>query len=439
MSSDKSYLIAIVILVFASTIINLGFSALSPVFPYLILALKGVLSELPDLVSGVIEAHKGAMEFGALMAAFMVTRAPTAGVIGFLSDVLGKKRTILFGMGLYVIVSIGFLLSNSIILFIVFRGVQGIASAMVWPVAEAYLADISPRWSRGKAISLYTSSMLIAEILGPGIGVAIYKLYITWFDAGDVIAALKSPIIFLVISSLASLVTLLFIPEYKIGRLVEAGGVVSGIREVLSTMKEVPSYIARSLRVIYLNGLINGVAMGVTHTVVIVYIIEVIVKDPVYIGLFYTLMSIVALPASLLAGYLSDRVKKRKPFVIAGYLIGRSVLILMPFIRNLIAMLFLGSLLSLVFGLAAPIMRTLQADLAPEGTRGSIFGIQQFFFNGGAFLGSLLGGYLTNKYATQTFQIFGYILSGYIVPFWFAGLLGIITTILFIIYVEERK
>ena len=50
---------ALTILLLASFIVNLGFSALSPIFPYLVLALKGVLKELPELTIGMIEALRG--------------------------------------------------------------------------------------------------------------------------------------------------------------------------------------------------------------------------------------------------------------------------------------------------------------------------------------------------------------------------------------------
>lgn len=91
---------------------------------------------------------------------------------------------------------------------------------MVWPVAEAYLADISPQWRRGKVISAYTATMSIGEIVGPGIGVAIYKFYIGYFENPDIIFAFKSPMVFLAVMSLASLFTLLLIPEVR-GELTE--------------------------------------------------------------------------------------------------------------------------------------------------------------------------------------------------------------------------
>jgi len=178
--------------------------------PTLVLALKGVLKELPELTAGAIQAHLGAIEFGFLMAAFMATRAPIAIFSGFLSDLFGRKRTMILGMFLYLIATIGFILAPDVLTLIIFRAVQGAASAMVWPVAEAYLADVTGRWQRGKALSAYVASMLIAELIGPGIGVAVYKAWCILFGGADYITALKSPIIFLAFVTLISLITLAF-------------------------------------------------------------------------------------------------------------------------------------------------------------------------------------------------------------------------------------
>ena len=430
----KRQLLALLIIIIAAFIVNLGFSALSPVFPYLILAIKGVLNRLPELTKGTIAAHKGAVELGLLTAAFMITRAPTAGVVGVISDTLGKKNTIIIGMFIYFLSSIGFLLSNDILLFIVFRATQGIASAMVWPIAEAYLADITPRWSRGKVISIYTSSTLAAEILGPTIGVIIYKLYIRIFSSRNVIMALKSPIAFLAFTCLLSAITLFFLPNSEKGLTKERQRFSAVIREI----KSMPRSIAVSIETIYVNGFINGFAVGMLNTVAIVYIIEIITKDPTYLAIFFSIFSLVALPAALLGGYISDKMRERKLLIIIGYIVGRSSLFFIPLIRDYVLLIIVGSFLSLVFGFSSPIMRALQADLAPDKIRGSIFGFQQLFFNTGIFIGSIIGGYLTENYAELEIKIAQYIFSGYIIPFWIAGILGLITTLLFTLYVREK-
>ena len=200
-----------------------------------------------------------------------------------------------------------------------------------------------------------------------------------------------------------------------------------------------PKDIARSIKVMYVNGVINGFAVGILDTAVMVYIIERVVKDPKYIGMFYTMFALIGLPVSLVAGYISDRTRKRKPLILLGYILGRLAFFLIPLTTSYTLMLVIGALASVTFSLSAPIMRALQADLAPLGTRGSIFGLQQLFFNLGTFAGAIIGGYLTEMCSGLAFNVLGHELSGYAIPFWSAGVLGIITTLLFAIYVVDVR
>jgi len=308
---------------------------------------------------------------------------------------------------------------------------------MVWPVAEAYLADTTRRWQRGKALSAYVASMLIAELLGPGIGVGVYKAWVIFFGGADYLTALKSPIIFLAFMTLGSLSTLIFLP--KISKPSNSNNLRTGFNEVKSALRSLPKSVSRSLKTMYFNGAVNGFGMGILQTALIVYIIELVVKDPTYIGIFYTVSSAAALPASLLSGYITDKLKRRKPTIILGYLVGRGVFFLVPLVRNPLILLALAIPASMTFGISVPAMRALQADLTPQEVRGSIFGIQQFFMNGGVLAGSILGGWLTQILTTQTYQIAAQQIQGIALPFWIAGVLGILTTILFILYVEEPR
>ncbi len=429
---------ALLILVTASFAINLGFSALSPVFPYLVLALKGMLKKLPELTAGVIEAHKGAVEFGLLIAVFMATRAPVAGVAGVLGDIFGKKRTILIGMLLYLLASIGFYESNNMTSFLIFRAIQGVASGMVWPVAEAYLADVTPRWSRGKVMSIYSASLLVSDAVGPAIGVGVYKLYIKVKVKPEVLEALKSPILLLIALSVLSIGMLYFIPEV-LTKASKGESIAERFRVVKSLLKSMPRDTARSIKVIFANGVINGFAIGVLGTSAVVYIIEKIAKNPSYIGLFYTILSAAAIPSALIGGYVSDKLNRRKPLVIIGYLIGDTGFFIIPLVHTYTMLLLVAVALSAIVSFAVPIMRALQADITPEGIRGSIFGVQQLMFNTGAMIGSIAGGALTKKTAPLVIHFMGKALSGYIVPFWLTGSLTISTLILFALLVKEPR
>jgi MFS family permease len=427
---------AILVLIAASFIINLGFSALGPLFPYLVLALKGVLRELPELTTGAIEAHQGAFEFGLLMAAFMATRAPMSAFSGFLSDIFGRKRTIVAGMALYLVATTGFILAQDVSSLIIFRAVQGAGSAMVWPVAEAYLADVTGRWQRGRVVSAYIASMLIAELIGPGIGVAIYKAWTAIFGGADYIMAIKSPIIFLALMVLGSLTATIFLPGTPAR---SNPGIKTGFEEVKNALKALPRAVSGSLEIMYLNGVINGFSMGIIETALIVYIIEFIVKDPAYVGLYYIISSAAALPASLLSGYIADRIRRRKPIIAVGYVIGRGAFFLVPLVRDPAMFLMLAIPSSMTFGVSEPAMRALQADIAPREVRGSVFGMQELFMNSGVLVGSILGGLLTQILATQTYPVSAYQIQGITLPFWITGVLGALTTTLFMLYVREPE
>ena len=96
-----------------------------------------------------------------------------------------------------------------------------------------------------------------------------------------------------------------------------------GLRVLVNRFRMLPANISRSFKVLYVNGMINGLAMGIINTVAIVYVIEIVAKDPIFLGLFFSVFSLASLPIALIAGQVSDKLKRRKPLIVSGYLFGR--------------------------------------------------------------------------------------------------------------------
>ncbi len=428
--------LALIITLLISLVIGVGFSAATPVFPYLVLALKGVLKQLPELTQGSIAAHEGAVEFGALMAAFMLFRAPVAAFSGTLSDLFGRKTLILMGMVLYTVTSLGMILVNDVISLILMRGLTGVASGITWPVAEAYLADVTTPGERGKAISLYVMTQNLGDIVGPGIGAGVYKIYVEMIGPSDYIFALKTPFIVMALLSVVATGLAVMLPKTAMKA---PSKISAGLKEVMKIIRGLPSEVARSIKTIYVNGAGNGIAMGIMNTALIVYVVERIVKDPAVIGLIFTIMGAVGLPTTFLSGYLSDRFEKRKPFILWSYIISRPVIFVMPFITDLAGLLLILIVFMTSFSIGMPIMRALQSELVGQEIRGTIFGVQQLFFNAGVIGGALFGSYLVAVYAPHMINLMGFELTGYIVPFWTAGIITVLTTILFALYVTEPR
>lgn len=107
-----------------------------------------------------------AMIFGA----FSLSRTFFLPYFGRLSDLKGRKPFIVAGLSGYVVVSAAFIYWGSVAGLIFLRFFQGIASAMVMPVAQAYVGEISPNGREGFVMGLFNTAMFSGLSLGPVIG-----------------------------------------------------------------------------------------------------------------------------------------------------------------------------------------------------------------------------------------------------------------------------
>jgi len=114
-----------------------------------------------------------AMIFGS----FSISRTFLLPFFGRLSDQKGRKPFILAGLATYALVSVAFVFSTSVEGLIFIRFVQGAGSAMVMPVVQAYVGEISPEGSEGYSMGLFNLSMFLSLSLGPLMGGFIHDLW----------------------------------------------------------------------------------------------------------------------------------------------------------------------------------------------------------------------------------------------------------------------
>jgi MFS transporter, DHA1 family, multidrug resistance protein len=107
-----------------------------------------------------------AMIFGA----FSLSRTIFLPYFGKLSDLRGRKPFIVGGLFAYVLISIAFIFFNSVGELIFLRLIQGIASAMIMPVVQAYVGEISPEGREGLIMGSFNTSLFAALSLGPMFG-----------------------------------------------------------------------------------------------------------------------------------------------------------------------------------------------------------------------------------------------------------------------------
>lgn len=124
---------------------------------------------LPDLTDEFGLSKSGA---GLLAAAYPIGTFVGGLPGGYLAARVGVKPTVLLGLALMTVASVGFAFAHTIVLLDVARFVQGVGGAASWAGAMAWIAGAAPKDKRGQMIGTAMGAAIAGALLGPVIGVA---------------------------------------------------------------------------------------------------------------------------------------------------------------------------------------------------------------------------------------------------------------------------
>jgi DHA1 family multidrug resistance protein-like MFS transporter len=397
-------------------IVSLGFGLIMPLFPQYVKLLGG-----------------GALEVGILFSSFVLTRAILAAPFGNLSDRVGRKKLILIGGFLYSILAVLFVVPHSWVGLILVRGLQGVASAMVWPVSEALIIDSCPTAKRGESIGRVVMASNIGMVIGPFVGGGIYYVANTFLGFSE-LDSFKFPFYFTALVSLVGVIL-----------------VWINVTDASAPQKDRPKISFRklfhpdgmdrqgliNLRVLYANAFMEGFAFSSIGPLMAFYLPErftYLQADVVaiVIGVAMGVGALIAVPS----GRLSDRVGRKKVFIVGSFFSYTGV-ILIPFGWTLWIVVVFMSFRSMAFQVASPAMRALQADTVPENVRGRLIGMLESMSNFGSVLGAPVGGFLLDMYFGKDLGL--PVITGTMVPFFVSGCLGLFTLSLVTTFVRERS
>ena len=118
----------------------------------------------------IISQLKGMELYSWVMLAYLLASTVTTPIYGKLADRLGRKRVLLFGLGLFAVGSMLCGLAQTMPQLIAMRIVQGLGAGAIGPVVLTMLGDMFSLEERAKVQGLFSAVWGLSTLAGPFIG-----------------------------------------------------------------------------------------------------------------------------------------------------------------------------------------------------------------------------------------------------------------------------
>ncbi|MBF0107673.1 MAG: MFS transporter [Magnetococcales bacterium] len=314
---------------------------------------------------------------------------------GALSDVIGRRRTMLAGLCIFAIMPFAYLFIEDYEQLVVIRFLHGLATAIYGPVAMAVVADIAGS-KKGEWLSWFSSVGIVGTLLGAPVGGLLLSLYppeTASHSTGtfDLIYGLCG--VTGVMSLLMGLRWLLQHEEVPKASLSERWlRFAHGIREVVADR-----------RVAITSGMegLQNLAMGALEAFLPIYAVTVAGLSPFQAGLLWGCQVGTVLLAKPLMGRISDR-RGRKSLILWGMVCCAVAIAMIPTQEGFMALLGPALLFGLGEALVTSSTAALVADLCREQHYGAAMGVFGTLFDVGHASGPILGGLLVGAFGYQT-------------------------------------
>lgn len=169
------------------------FKTIWPLSAILALRFLGLFLVLPILsVYAMGMEGATALLVGVIVGGYALTQALFQVPFGSISDKIGRKPTLVFGLLIFLAGSILCALSDSIYLLMVGRFLQG--AGAIGSVIPAMISDLVPEESRGKAMAMMGGSIALSFALAMGLGPVLGAAYgvasLFWITAAMAVLAI---------------------------------------------------------------------------------------------------------------------------------------------------------------------------------------------------------------------------------------------------------
>ena len=329
---------------------------------------------------------------------------------GALSDVVGRRRTMLAGLMAFGLIPLAYFFIDSYRALIVVRFLHGLATAIYGPVAMAVVAEAAGS-RRGELLSWFSSVGIIGTLLGAPIGGLVLDV---GTSGGPVLWQFRMVFALSAVSGMAAL--LLGLKTLGVDAPPETGHAAGsglqrfrqGIGQVLSDRRLVTTSAVEG---------VQNMGMGALEAFLPIYAVTVVGLSEFQAGLLWGMQIFVTMLSKPLLGKMSDA-RGRRGLIVAGLVLCGGALAAIPFLHAFMPLLAA----SLVFGMGEALVTSssaaLVADMCRDRQFGSAMGAFGTIFDIGHASGPICAGLLIGWAGYQvTFPLLAVVVLGVIPVF----------------------
>ncbi len=310
---------------------------------------------------------------------------------GALSDIIGRKRTMLIGLLFFAFMPFTYLWVHSYYPLIVIRFIHGLATAIYGPVSMAVVADVAGA-KKGEMLSWFSSITIIGNLLGAPLGG-----FILHHAAGAADPSLKEFQYAYLLSGVTGMMSLILsIGLLRDGKADHDGaGLKEAIKRFVAGIKEVGSD-KRVVITSVMEGMQN-MAVGALEAFLPVYAVKVGGLNEFQAGILWGVQVVTTILSKPVMGKTSDKYG-RKALISGGLLMCAVSFGLIPLLKGFPSLMTTAAVFGLGEALVTSSGAALVADLCKEKHFGTAMGTFGTIFDIGHASGPILAGFLIARY-----------------------------------------
>jgi MFS family permease len=312
---------------------------------------------------------------GIIFSGYSVSRGILMPLIGKFSDKKGRKTVIVIGLIIYTITSLAYVLANSVYDLTGIRIIHGVASAMVTPIAMAYIGEISPKGKEGSYMGTFNISLFLGFGFGPFLGGFLTDS----FGMASAFYAISG------LSSISLIITMIYLPNQR--------EIIGGTKEEISFKNILSQRIMKGL---FFYRIANSFGFGAIMAFLPI-LASTINLNSSQIGIVLTTNIVTMAILQRPFGKFAD-VYNKMSMIIFGSLLRSLCLFLMIFSQNFFQLLIVNIVMGVGGGVSNPASTALSVGVGRKRGMGSTMGIFNTAWSLGLIIAPILSGILFDTF-----------------------------------------